>query len=126
MNSDVKPEVYKSRCQKTIVFGQAGFFFFFFPSQNSQGNNFPGTIYGSVNDVIDICVICACVGSPKLPRPEFLLSCLLSSPFSLFPWLLSCFLCSTAVTLKVVGNFLISLKKQALQESFALRRYNVF
>lgn len=49
MISDVKSEVHKSQWQKTIDFGQAGFF-----PQDSQGNNFPGTIYGSVDDVISV------------------------------------------------------------------------
>lgn len=66
---------------------------------------FPRTLRGIISSVlfmvlsvIDICVICTCVGIPMLPRPAFLLSCLLSPPLSLFYWLLSYFLLSTSIT----------------------------
>lgn len=49
MNSGVKPEVNKSRWWKTIDFGPADFL-----PQDSQGNNFPGTIYGSANGVVSV------------------------------------------------------------------------
>ena len=49
MNSGVKPELHKSQWQKTIDFGQADFL-----PQDSQRNNFPTTIYGSVNGVISV------------------------------------------------------------------------
>lgn len=78
MISGAKAEVHKGPWQKT--FRRVDFL-----PQHSQGNNFPSTIYGSVNDVVS--VLYARVGSPKPPCPflvpkcianTFLLSCLLS------------------------------------------------
>lgn len=81
----------------------------------------------------DICVACACVGSPKLPCPFLVTKCI-ANAFLLFcflsPHCLSSLDCFSSFSFPllfclIAENCWISLKRQECRGTFALRRYSI-